>query len=248
MNKTGRVAGRWMAMMMLLGGLLAAPMARAGELVVFSSQGGDFSPGDTLDGSMPLRLEAGQRLTLIADNGRILRLSGPYHQAPQPPGKDKNRQGLSKALKSLVVPFHVTMGGLGGTRDTEFLQGLLARGWVPDPWLIDVTRAGDHCLREGSPAVFWRPSPDSETAILLRDRQREWVARTRWPRGMDKLASPGTMTYRDGGGYEVIMNGQRTALTLHIIPQTVKSKGALAAWMNEKACSAQTVALLQDGR
>jgi len=248
MKLNGWITNGWMAVVVLLWGLFATPVALAGELVVFSSQGGGVVPGDTLDGSLLLRLEVGQRLTLIADSGRILRLSGPYHQAPQPPKKAKSRQGLSKALKSLVVPFHVTMGGLGGTRAAELLQTVVAQGWVPEPWLIDVTREGDHCLREGKSAIFWRPSGEDESAILLRDLNGDWMARTRWPQGMDKLASPETMTYRDGGNYDVVLDGQRTALTLHIIPQTVKSKGALAAWMNEKACAAQTLALLQDGR
>lgn len=240
MNAIHRMSG-WA----LAGWLLAASAAWAGELVVFEAQGVDLTPGQSVDGARPLRLEAGQRLTLISESGYVLRLSGPYFQAPQPDAKSQDGKGLAQALKSLVVPFHVSTGGLGGTREADpYLVGAQTQSRLPEPWIIDVGHGGNYCLREGQSAVFWRSNGQEGAPITLRDANGEWTARTLWPRGSEKLASPRTMPYRDGGRYGVVVDGMENAFTLHIIPQTVTATGALAAWMHEKSCASQTLALL----
>ncbi|MFX4929750.1 hypothetical protein ABTB76_19745, partial [Acinetobacter baumannii] len=68
----------------LLGSMLTASAAVAGDLVVVDAVGTDVKPGAAIDGAKPLRLGAGARVTLVAATGAVLHLRGPYDQPPQP--------------------------------------------------------------------------------------------------------------------------------------------------------------------
>jgi hypothetical protein len=62
--------------------LLAAAGAEAADLVVADAHNVTLEPGQLVDGNRPLVLHADQRLTLIAKDGRTIRLRGPYNGRP----------------------------------------------------------------------------------------------------------------------------------------------------------------------
>ena len=79
MRATGRLPALAFAAL-ILG---TATAAMAAELVVVEVRGGvGLKQGDTVDDAKPIKLEDGQMVTLVADDGSILTLRGPYDQAP----------------------------------------------------------------------------------------------------------------------------------------------------------------------
>src|SRR5438105_4688908 len=122
----------------------ATGAAQAGDLVVLEARGVSLRPGQTVDSTKPLSLKQGQHVTLITPAGATLKLDGPYDKAP---GSDQAK-GLpvTNALSQLVAQRQARIGEVGTTRGT-------AATTLPDPWVLDASRAGTVCLRDGSEAV-----------------------------------------------------------------------------------------------
>ncbi|MEE8141224.1 MAG: hypothetical protein V3T66_09980, partial [Alphaproteobacteria bacterium] len=56
--------------------------AFAGQLIVIDSTAPDLVRGQILDGSKPLGLAAGTRVTLVAEDGQVTTLKGPFSGRP----------------------------------------------------------------------------------------------------------------------------------------------------------------------
>lgn len=226
-------------------GMLVSIPAFAAELIVFSATGVNLTPGQTIHDTQPLKLESGQKVTLVSANGTILQLAGPYNQAPSIQ-KDDTKEGLSAALQSMANLNQSSTSALGVTRDTTAaVQSAQKMGWVPDPWLIDITRNGNQCTPEGQPIVFWRPDADRSAVVYVTSKDQSWRGHTEWVAGSNKMAPPDLMPLGDGQSYHIDLEGLKTKVTLHFIPKTVTNKAVQAAWMNEKGCTTQTLAMLR---
>src|SRR5690242_2569826 len=125
-----------------------ASAATAAELVVVEVRGGvALKQGDTVDDAKPIKLEDGQMLTLVADDGSILTLRGPYNE---PPAGGKGGVDVASALGALATGKAQNVAGVVRSANTEV--------HLPGPWLIDVSHAGVACLRPGEQPVLWRVS------------------------------------------------------------------------------------------
>ncbi|MEO5333149.1 MAG: hypothetical protein H7839_14100 [Magnetococcus sp. YQC-5] len=229
---------------LLAWGLTVGTSAQAENLIVFKSQGIKMTPGQSINGDQPLQLTAGQKVELIASNGRIIKLAGPYDQAPAP-GTPSKQETVVASLKALVVTGKNDTTNMGITRSATDVLKAGGKDWVPEPWLINVTQAGTHCQRAGQPLVFWRPERETESEIRLATENNTWKANTKWPAGSEKLAPPPTMPLKDGGVYQITLDQHKTDLTLKVIPEQVTQPPVLAAWMTESGCRAQSLALLR---
>lgn len=213
--------------------LLTAP-ARADGLVVAEVHGGSLKPGQTLDAAQPVKLEVGQRVTLIADNGAIIKLTGPFDGVPDPQGK---RMG-SVADSMLKLASQSTQGAwsMGAVRAPESPP--------PEPWLVSVGSSGQRCLQDGRPVVFWHNPPAAETDVEISPADHAWRADTKWPAGLDKLAMPADFPAEDNRSYVIAVGGDSATVTLHIIPPVFSSDAMRAAWMLEKGCIGQARVLV----
>ncbi len=238
-------ARTWLCGVFLIFGMILAGQARAVDLVVLHAEGVILNPGQKIDGSKPLTLKPGEKATLIAPNGKIHKFQGPYNQ---PPLADDTgvQNGVIDSLKELLKPTKAQSEALGVTRDaTSVLDAATRSGWVPEPWLIDASRGGHHCVRQGQPVVFWRPGGERAQGLRLRIGADLWKARTKWPAGADRLATPAAMPVLDSVEYRIALDGREATSTLHVVPSTVDALGALAAWLHAKGCDAQAMALLR---
>lgn len=229
-----------MAAAVFLTGMPASAM----ELVVFQASGTDLQPGQIVDGSAPLQLKDGQLVSLIAPNGQIIDLKGPYNQVPNL--KAEIQEGVTASLKALVVAKRTDDSSFGVSRSaTDVIKSAREKGWVPDPWLINVALSGNQCQRLGQPVVFWRPEKERTAKLTLKVGKDIWEAETNWPGGAEKLASPAELPLVDSEVYTVrLSDGDAVSFTLHLIPATVSTDGMRAGWMNAKGCDAQALALL----
>lgn len=221
----------------LLGGTCMA--ASAADLVVLESRGANLRPGQIVDSSKPLVLKQGQHVTLISPAGVTLKLDGPYDKAP---GIDQARGvPVANTLALLVTQRQARVGEVGTTRGA-------APNSLPDPWLLDASRAGTVCLREGSPAVLWRPESKQEAMLAVAPADHSWKTEAHWPAGSDRITIPAPAVIHGGATYLVSLNGAQSAMKVESVPVSLANDSVRAAWLAGKDCEAQARALLRNGK
>ena len=223
--------------------LLAVLQASAEGLVVFESSRMVLAPGQVVDRARPFFLRPGQRLFLIAENGRLIKLFGPFWGAPGP--RMVNKKGGVDAFESVIAPSHAKAATPGVPKSVTAVYWANQWGWVPDPEVINVERSGHKCLFEDHPVIFWRRENGRESPLNVKLGEGWWEAKAQWPKGASRLATPKEMPIMDGVFYRVMLEGTETALILHIIPATVKTAEAKVTWMHAVGCQAQATALLR---
>jgi hypothetical protein len=214
--------------------------AQASEVVVVEARGIALKAGQVLDDSQPLVLQEGQRVTLIAANGNTLKLRGPYDQAPGAAGAEAGGANLAQALTALIVQKQTRTSEVGVVRN----GGDDAQ--LPEPWVFDISRPGNVCVRDGTPVVFWRPTTGSAINLTIFPTDKSWKLTTVWPSGDDRLTLPDRYTTRNRATYLVDLGSAHAAVTLNVIPAAASTDAMRAAWMIEKGCQAQAEALLTE--
>jgi hypothetical protein len=221
--------------------LLAHPFAAAGaaDLVVIEARGIALRPGQTLDSTKPLVLKQGQHVTLISPAGATIKLDGPHERAPD---ADQGRAvPVANALGLLVTQRQTRVGEVGTTRGN-------APNVLPDPWVLDASRAGTVCLREGTEAMFWRPDSSKDGELAVAPSDRSWNAQAHWPAGVDRIMVKAPVLVHGGATYLVTLNGAQSAMKVENVPPILSNDSMRAAWLAEKGCEAQAEALLRSGQ
>ncbi len=231
MRATGRL--RALALAALILGPASAAMAA--ELVVVEARGvTSLRQGDVVNDAQPLKLQDGQMVTLVADDGSILTLRGPYDQAPS---GDSGSVDVASALGALTTGKARNVAGVVRSANIGV--------HLPSPWLVDVTHPGVACLRLGDKPVLWRASDSGGATLTMMPADRSWRAQTQWPAGSPTLQAPSNFPIKDGRTYLADFGGKPAAVTLTQIPPKVVNPRMQAAWMLEKGCVAQAEALLR---
>jgi hypothetical protein len=220
--------------------VFTAPAAEAvaAELVVIEARGVTLRPGQTIDDAQPLVLREGQRVTLVAPDGTTIKLRGPYDQPPTASGGGTSTN-LVQAMSALLVQKGVRTADVGVVR----AGGGDAK--LPEPWLIDVSRAGNRCIREGAPVILWRADAGPALPLSVSPLDHSWKLATSWPGGSDRIAMPASFPVQARSTYLIELGDAHAALTLYSIPASVSTDRMRTAWMIEKGCEAQASALLQ---
>lgn len=234
MRATGRLPALALAALIL--GTASAAMAA--ELAVVEARGiTSLKPGDVVDSAQPIKLLDGQMVTLVAEDGSILTLRGPYDQAPT---SGSGGVDVASALGALTTGKAQNVAGVVRSANTEV--------HLPAPWLVDVSHPGVACLRQGEQPVLWRQSDAGSGTLTLMPADRSWRAQTEWPSGSPTMQVPNTFPVKDGRTYLADFGAKPVAVTLTQIPPKVTNPRMQAAWMLEKGCVAQAEALLKTVR
>ncbi len=233
MRATGRLPA--LAAALILGTVTAATAA---DLVVVEARGiTSLKQGDTVSDAQPIKLEDGQMVTLVAEDGSILTLRGPYDQTP---GGGSGGVDVASALGALTTGKAQNVAGVVRSANTEVR--------LPAPWLVDVSHPGVACVRQGEQPVLWRQSGAGNGTLTMMPADRSWRAQTQWPAGSPTLEVPSSFPVKDGRTYLADFGDKPVAVTLTQIPPKVTNPKMQAAWMLEKGCVAQAEALLRTVR
>jgi len=241
-NRVRQIASSFSALSfsaLSLGLMVAGAPAIAADVFVVDAKGIDLALGAKLDGSKPLSLALGQRLTLVTADGRTIKLKGPSELAPAPEAENVSTD-VASSLKGLIKAREAdtTSAGIIRKGSVDFTQ--------PTPWLVEVTDSGDRCLIGGEKTVLWRQDkPAAAGDLEISPVDHSWSANASWPAGSDKLSLPENLQLHNGQAYVVNLDGTSANLTIHVIPATVKSDAAKAAWMIEVGCESQAKALVE---
>lgn len=234
MNGTGGPMTKTMAALLALLG--ATPLAAA-PLIVIDARGGNLKPGAKIDSAARLTLKEGERVTVIGPDGKALTLRGPFSGPPMAKAGGGNDPRM--ALAALISTRNARTSSVGVVR------GGTDAAPLPEPWLIDVSRSGDRCLKEGTRPVWWRPVAGGAETLTVMPIDRSWRADVAWSKGQDRLTPPPlgrmeaqtTLVMRAGGEEHVVRINQ--------VPAELPNDFVLASWMLEKGCMQQADALLR---
>jgi hypothetical protein len=228
-----RAMGRLPALVFAALAVGTASAAMATELVVVEARGVGLKQGDVIDDAKPLTLKDGQLVTLVAENGSILTLRGPYDQAP---AAGSGGIDVASALGALTTGTARNVSGV--------IRAAAVDVHLPGPWLVDLSHPGVACLRKDETAVFWRAS-DAGGVLTMTPSDRSWRGQAQWPAGSATMVAPASFPIKDGRTYLADFGGKPVAVTLTQIPPKVTNPRMQAAWMLEKGCVAQAEALLK---
>ena len=215
--------------------------ANAINLVVVEVRGLDLQPGQAIDGSKPLVLVEGQRIVAVSPTGRIVTLRGPLDRAPI--GDERADKGdMSGALNALITQKIARTDKAGVVRGGE--KQLVP----PEPWLLDVSRSGTRCLPQNSVLALWRPDAAGSGTVSVSPSDRSWRARMEWAAGDERVVLQHQVPVAGRAVYMVKLGDHEVTLTLIGLPETLETDAMRVAWMSEKGCDGQAMALLNGMR
>ena len=224
----------------LLAALLLSATGFAETLIVYSAIGVKFKSGEAINSSDALTLKSGEKLSLISPTGKMIKLVGPFEGAPVTKGEGREKQSIKNAIQNLLTQSKPGSDSFGITRNTDDLLKLAGQpAPLPSPWVVDITKDGPYCYREGEKIVFWRGDKSKTASITIEIEPGNWSAKTTWKSGKSKLTLPDSIPIAEGLLYKVTLDGSSTKGVLNLVPKTIHSKIAQAAWMKERGCLAQ---------
>lgn len=241
-SRTIRAAASALAGAVLLLGLSTA--AQATEMVVIEQTNSPLEIGEILDGTKSLSLPGGSTVTLLADNGEVVTLSGPYTGAPAPSGGPV-KPGVVESIGDMLRRDSKVTSTIGAVR------GKTTTSDLPDPWAISVETTGSRCLpaANGGKAFLWRSAEQREGRLRLTETgaaRRSWTSP--WKPGEARMKLP-PAEFRDGAIYSVhLEDGSRllsNSLTLHVMPGDLGDAAAQMAWMIRRGCETQARAMIR---
>lgn len=224
--------------LLLAGALALAPgVAMAAKMIVIDARAGSLKPGMSVESTTAMSLKEGERVTLIGPDGKTVALRGPFSGPPASRGGGAAADPR-QALAALVSTRNARASSIGAVRAGAGAVKL------DDPWLIDISRPGARCLREGSAPIWWRPAGGAEQAFTVFPIDRSWRADFNWQPGQTHLKAPPLQRYDGTTMFIVRSDGQEIAVGVNIIPKDIGDDLVLASWMLEKGCIPQADALL----
>ncbi len=220
----------------LLGASVCVP-AGAAELVVVEAHGVQLAEGQVLDGAQNLKLDIGQSVTVVAQNGQVTVLDGPFNKAPAP---DQAALTLAASLQVLTTQRSSDTSSLGAVRKGA------AEHEVPQFDLINIADSGDRCVVAGTPIKLWRPNAAKVADTLtLVPGDHSFKAATPWPAGSTQMVVSSDVPFPDAAIYTASLAGVDSTLVFHVIPPTINKPAVMAAWMQKKHCTEQARAIIK---
>jgi hypothetical protein len=204
--------------------------------IVMEARGGGFKIGQKLNAEQTIVLKEGERLTLIGPDGGKIALKGPFHATAVP--QSSSTSDPKKALAALVANRAARTSTAGVVRAAGQAEIL------PEPWLIDVSRAGTRCVLQGGNVVFWRPDASRQSSLIVSPADRSFKTEWVWPKGLDRLQVPASSRLQNQNLLRVELDGQEFAIVLVEVPAEIDNPLMWVAWLSEKSCMQQADALL----
>jgi hypothetical protein len=220
--------------------LVAASPVLAAELVVIESTAPQLAPGQVIDATKSLTLAAGTRVSLVGEDGKVVRLQGPFSGRPTTGDGAAGDKGVVRALARLFAPTGPQGTSWGTFRGAEALRGDEARN-PPEIWSFNVLRSETVCLASDTQPTLWRPSAETQLTIILLHLSTGREASVAFAAGEEAAVWPGEVALLDGGEYAIrdVANQWERRLLVHLVPEDRAAPVELAAWMSDMGCIRQ---------
>ena len=215
---------------------LSSVPVMAVPLIVIDAHGGDLKAGQKIDSAQPITLKEGERVTLIAPDGKTVTLRGKFSGLPMSgAGAATNTK---QALAALIATRNAGTGRVGAVR------GAIEAAPLPQPWLIDVSTPGERCIRPGQQPIWWRPEAKASQKFTLLPIDGSWRADFEWAAGQQAIPAPPLAKFDGQTEFVIRMGKEEHGITVNLVPADLDGS-ALATWMIDKGCIDQADALLR---
>jgi hypothetical protein len=222
--------------------LLLPLSLKASTVVVLESKSPNYAVGLKLAPDSSIQLKAGERLMLIGANGVTVSLRGPYDGVAIKDTEKHPSSDAAKNLASLLAAREARTSSVGVVRAGSEIAKL------PEPWLIDVARAGKRCLLAGSPPKLWRENPAQAETIWVAASDRSWRVDLSWPAGADRIAIPDSAPLEGVAGLIIGRQQEEVVLSISAVPASLDDPALYAAWLIRMGCMQQADALLASAK
>lgn len=207
----------------------------AGQMVVVSSGVPLLKLGQVIDGADVLKLEPGQSVTLVSQQGQTIELAGPYEGQPDP--GTVGQESLVDSLAGIVA-------------ESEKSASLAVFRRAPgksNPWSIDVEKDGQYCVSGTDATVLKRRKPYTGATLEIVDTQVGKTVTVDWAEGDRTMPWPASLKPRDGAQYRLSLAGQApVTISLRIVPGDLSTDAHRIVWLSETGCRKQAFALLEN--
>lgn len=217
--------------------LVALPAAAKIDMVVMEARGVKLSQGQVIDGSANLTLTEGQQVSLMMQDGRVIKVKGPSDKPPAPP------EASATANVQLALQLLVTQQS--SRERAGVIRGGPGMVVPPEPWVVDVSSGGLRCLEADSSITLWRPDASADVVAEVAPNDRSWKANVTWEKGADRLPLPHNVPVRRRTPYVVRLDNKEVNITLVSLPTSLTNDAMKAAFMMENGCDAQAKALFK---
>lgn len=214
-----------------------AGAAAASEMVVLDAKGASMEKGTVIDGSKPITLSAGAKLTLMGADGSPISIEGPFTGKPADKAKGGGDPKTVNALAALFAGQKKSTASLGAVRAGSAQEDVT----LPQPWVISVDQSGARCIQKGATQLY-RADSSKETTLSLTGGYKS-IKNAAWQAGQSTVTLPDNF-FADGKAYKASVGTKAVDLTIHVMPADKKAPGEIAAWMAEKGCTPQAMAML----
>ena len=221
-----------------LGSLAGGGVVAAAQLVVVEARGGNLRPGMRIDANAVVDLKVGERVVLIAPDGRAITIRGAY-RGPAAKSAGGDSRNASMALAALISTRRDRSSAVGAVRSGAGAADL------PDPWLIDISRPGERCFREGTTINWWRPKAAGSQPFTIYPVDRSWKADFVWKDRVDTMQAPELGKLDATRNITVKLGDQEFTIRLNIIPRDLTDPVMVTSWMLQKACFQQADAMMR---
>lgn len=213
-------------------GFLAAADARAGDLLVLDSSDPAHVPGTVVASGGDMTVAAGAAVTLLAEDGSMTRLDGPYQGAV--PGAAVGTGDLVSGLAAMMGEGDVDTQAFGAVRGGD--EG------PAGPWTIDLAGSGDRCV-DAAPEGLWRDKAAAGRFRALASRAEVPIA---WSEPASAVPWPDDIPIVDGAEYAFVPDGSASLahIIVHRVPAIFPTAAHLLRWLAEQGCGPQARLLL----
>lgn len=230
--------------------LLASSIAQADQLVVLESNVAALKPGQVLDASKPLQIAAGNRLTLVGEDGKVVKLEGPFSGQPSTVHGSDGDPAMVQALSRLFAssqPSSTSWGTFRGAEAAATFRNVGGLSIDASPlWSVNVRRSETGCVVANEAPALWRPDTGEELTVVLLHLSTGNEAEITFAADQQSAAWPAAVPILDGGEYAVreARNTWERKLQLRVIPSQQETPVQRAAWMSDAGCMRQARAQL----
>lgn len=216
-------------------------LASSGQLIVVESNTKNFPAGYVMEAPKHITLAAGEQLNLVAEDGALLRLRGPFSGVPSAARAPiEENAGVVQALSRLFAAGQPSPSAWGTYRGNEGRHGSEAAN-IDEPWAWNIFRSDNICVPKGVTPTMWRSETEGRQQIVLLHLSTGAEAELELDSGQRSVAWPGTVPLLDGGEYAVRDAGNlwERKLLVYVIPDHVTGDVQQIAWMSDAGCLRQ---------
>lgn len=228
----------WLIGSLMFVSVLAGGAARADEeMVVIRSSHGKPAPGELLVKGQRLVLPEGVEITMVASDGSVRTLRGPFAGALPGPARAQDR-GLIATLQALAKE-QARGQVLGAVRGGAYSHGAI--------YAVEGYNAGLHCVPAAGPVEIRRQGAAASEAGSVLDSTTGAQGQVVWQAGQTLALWPSSVPPRDGAEY-LVRSGKRAVpqrIQLRLIPADLGSDAERVRWLSEAGCKPQALRLLQ---